>query len=786
MIEALAATAGGSANADASANLLRLVLEGLPFGALMIDRNLALQAANSEAARLLELDVANVAAGRSARELIAHLVARGDYGEGESATAADHLMTQIVTDGVKFTQKTPSGRLLGLACRAVDGAHMVTIEDLTEEDAEREALRRSALQIRNLLDSSPVAVGIVGSGGQLLYTNRRHDELYGVTKEQMPKNVRELYADPSQRDRLLEIFRREGELLNAEVQNRRPDGGTFWSLLSWKQTEYDGQPVLISWINDITVRKQAEAAVQDARRVAEQANRTKSDFLANMSHELRTPLNAIIGYSEILIEDANDRGDAPSVSDLQKIKGAGKHLLGIINDILDLSKIEAGRMDVYLEQVFLPRLIEDVSTIVEPLMAKNGNHLAIDCPPSIGSLRTDLTKLKQSLINLLSNGAKFTKQGEVKLTLTRLADPDCPDGVRFTVSDSGIGMTEEQIGRLFQAFAQADSSTTRHFGGTGLGLTITKHFCTMLGGTINVTSVPGKGSTFTIVLPDQTVHSAPSAGQTARKARQRPDNGNALTVLVVDDDPDVHDLLSAILTKEGYSVLFARDGLEALEQMRRTPIDVVTLDVMMPKMDGWSLLGVMKSDAALQHIPVIMLTIVDDRNLGYSLGASDYMTKPIDRGRLITVIEQFSHAQGDRVVLVVDDDPEIRTVVRRTVESTGLKVAEAVHGRAALDWLRDNPAPALILLDLMMTEVDGFEFLDRIREREDWTEIPIVVLTAKILTEDERKFLAERTMLILSKSAQPIGSLGRALAAIAERGATAAGWTAPEWNSPRG
>jgi PAS domain S-box-containing protein len=776
MSEASAATVGGAAPADASANLLRQVLEGLPFGALMIDRNLALQATNSEAARLLELQPAAVMPGWPAGELIAALVARGDYGEGERTTAANHLMRQIVTDGVRFTQKTPSGRLLGLSCKAVDGAHMVTIEDLTEEDAEREALRRSSQQMRNLLDSSPVAVGIVGSGGQLLYTNRRHDELYGVPREQMPKNVRELYADPSQRDRLLEIFRREGELLNAEVQNRRPDGGTFWSLLSWKQTEYDGQPVLISWINDITVRKQAEAAVQEARRAAEQANRTKSDFLANMSHELRTPLNAIIGYSEILIEDANDRGDAASIGDLQKIKAAGKHLLGIINDILDLSKIEAGRMDVYLEQVFLPRLIEDVSTIVEPLMAKNGNHLVIDCPPGIGSLRTDLTKLKQSLINLLSNAAKFTKQGDVKLTLARLAEPDCPDGVRFTVSDSGIGMTEEQIGRLFQAFAQADSSTTRHFGGTGLGLTITKHFCTMLGGTIKVTSVPGTGSTFAIVLPDQTVHSVPTVGQTARKAaRQRSDN--ALTVLVVDDDPDVHDLLSAILTKEGHNVQFARDGLEALELMRRTPIDVVTLDVMMPKMDGWSLLGVMKSDAALQHIPVIMLTIVDDRNLGYSLGASEYMTKPIDRGRLIAVIEQFSHAQGDRVVLVVDDDPEIRTVIRRTVESTGLKVAEAVHGRAALDWLRENPAPALILLDLMMAEVDGFEFLDHIRERDDWTEIPIVVLTAKVLTEDERRFLAERTMLILSKSAQPIGSLGRALAAIAERGAAAAGRT---------
>jgi PAS domain S-box-containing protein len=762
-----------SKNSDAPSMLLVRILESLPFGALVVDREFLLKASNAEAARLLEIDPADLAPGRAIRPLIGNLVARGDYGSGEAETATAHILAKISTSDSKFTQKTPSGLVLGLSCRAIDGERMITIEDLTEEDAEREALKQSAQQMRAVLDSSPVAVAIVGSGGQLLYTNHRHDELYGVPADQMPKNARDLYVDAAQRDRFLEIFHRDGELINAEMHNRRPDGGTFWSLLSWKRTEYDGQPVLISWIIDITARKRAEAAIQEARRVAEQANRTKSDFLANMSHELRTPLNAIIGYSEILIEDATDRGDEPSVGDLQKIKGAGKHLLGIINDILDLSKIEAGRMDVYLEQVFLPKLIEEVHTIVEPLMSKNGNRLIADCPADVGSLRTDLTKLKQSLINLLSNAAKFTKQGDVRLSLTRITDEDRPARIRFAVSDSGIGMTEEHIGRLFQAFTQADSSTTRHFGGTGLGLTITKHFCTMLGGTVEVSSKPGEGSTFTITLPDQTLHAAPAQSAAVRKAAKDRADG-AMTVLVVDDDPDVHDLLATILTKEGYNVLFARDGLEALDIMRRTPPDVVTLDVMMPKMDGWSLLGIMKSDAALHHIPVIMLTIVDDRNLGYSLGASEFMTKPIDRGRLIAVIEQFSRSEGDHVVLVVDDESEIRTVVRRTVESAGLKVAEAVHGRAALDWLRGNPAPALILLDLMMAEVDGFEFLDELRRADEWADIPVVVLTAKSLSDDERVFLAERTMLILSKSAQPIGTLGRALAAIAERGSVAA------------
>jgi signal transduction histidine kinase/CheY-like chemotaxis protein len=516
----------------------------------------------------------------------------------------------------------------------------------------------------------------------------------------------------------------------------------------------------------------AREEAEKARAAAEAASRTKSSFLANMSHELRTPLNAIIGYSEILVEDATDRGDDASIADLQKIQGAGKHLLGLINDILDLSKIEAGRMDIYLEQIFLSKLVDEVRTIVEPMVTKNDNRLTIVCPADLGTLRTDLTKLKQSLINLLSNAAKFTKQGEVRLAVSRAAGDGGGDRIRFAVSDTGIGMTEEQLGRLFQAFTQADSSTTRHFGGTGLGLTITKHFCTMLGGDVEVASRPGAGSTFTIVLPDQAARPG-HAPLAARHVASPALAGRAISVLVVDDDPAVHAVLSTTLAKEGYRLLHASDGAEALEVMRKSPPDVVTLDVMMPKIDGWSVLGIMKSEPALQHIPVIMLTIVDDRNLGYSLGASEFMTKPIDRSRLIALIQRFARAHGGKVVLIVDDDPDVRRVIRQTVEGVGLKAAEAIHGRAALDWLDNNPLPALILLDLMMPEMDGFEFLARMHEDADLFDVPVVVLTAKALTDEERIFLAERTILILSKNAQPIGSLGQALAAIAERGAVA-------------
>jgi CheY-like chemotaxis protein len=391
----------------------------------------------------------------------------------------------------------------------------------------------------------------------------------------------------------------------------------------------------------------------------------------------------------------------------------------------------------------------------------------IECPADIGSMRTDLTKLKQSLINLLSNAAKFTQNGRVTLALSRVQAGSGPARITFHVSDTGIGMNEEQLGRLFQAFTQADTSTTRHYGGTGLGLTITRHFANMLGGTIQVTSKAGEGSSFIMVLPDHPVQAPAATAEAVSVAAEG--NGSGLTVLVVDDDPTVHDLLAATLAKEGHRVLHARDGAEALDILRKTPPDIVTLDVMMPKVDGWSVLGVMKSDPALDHIPVIMITIVDDRNLGYSLGASEFMTKPIDRSRLLSLVQRFAGHEAQARVLIVDDDPDVRDVVRSTLENSGLKTFQAVNGRAAIDWLQSHPAPSLILLDLMMPEMDGFEFLNRIRDDDKLVDVPVVVLSAKELTAEERAFLAERTLLVLSKGAQPIGSLGSALSAIAKQ-----------------
>ncbi len=543
-----------------------------------------------------------------------------------------------------------------------------------------------------------------------------------------------------------------------------------WVRISERRT-HDGGTVAV--YSDITELKKRNIELEQAREQSEVANRTKSQFLANMSHELRTPLNAIIGYSEILQEESTDAGHDDFVPDLKKIEQAGRHLLRLINDILDLSKIEAGRMDVFIEEVELLPLLDEVRSIIEPLAEKNGNRLVLRCPESVGSMRTDRTKLKQSLLNLLSNSSKFTKDGQLSLVVERYETGDGPT-IRFAISDTGIGMTEEQLGRLFQAFSQADASTTKRYGGTGLGLAITRHFCVMLGGDVAVTSQPGEGSTFTITLPDRAAPMQPPEAEQFADPRIIAESAAAFNVLVVDDDAAAYDLIATSLRRAGYHPVHAKNGDEALEFARRIKPAAITLDVMMPQTDGWTVLTSLKADAELCEIPVVMVTMVADRGMGLSLGAAEFMTKPVDRTRLTAVLNGLLRRDGP--VLVVEDDAATRDMTRRTLEKMGLAVAEATNGRTALRWLSDHSPPAIVLLDLMMPEMDGFEFLDELRERADWLDIPVIVLTAKQLTTDERSRLTGRARQVVAKAGGNGGDLVTVIAdAVRRRPARAMG-----------
>jgi signal transduction histidine kinase/CheY-like chemotaxis protein len=508
------------------------------------------------------------------------------------------------------------------------------------------------------------------------------------------------------------------------------------------------------------------------------ATEAKSQFLANMSHELRTPLNAIIGYSEMVQEELEDANQTRFIPDLQKIHAAARHQLSLINDILDLSKIEAGKMTLFLEAFDIARMVQDVVTTIQPLVAKNNNRLVVECPETLGTMRADQTKVRQVLFNLLSNATKFTEQGQIRLEVRRTGSssangqedasaadtlvPAAAPGtapansrptVSFTVSDTGIGMNPEQVGRLFQAFVQAENSATRKHGGTGLGLAISKKFCQMMGGDLIAESELGKGSTFTVRLPLEVCESpavsraeAPgtSGASSAGSARSRSD------ILVIDDEPAARDLVQRVLTKEGYRVATAASGSEGLALARQLQPDAITLDVMMDGMDGWAVLSALKAEPLTANIPVVMLTVVDEKNLGFALGASDYLIKPIEWDRLIAVLEKSRRHHVGPQVLVIEDDPDTREMLRRAAEKQGFTVIEAQNGRVGLERVAAQ-VPGIILLDLLMPEMDGFTFMEQLRHRPDCRLVPVIVVTAKDLTADDRRRLNGHVIQIVQK-----------------------------------
>jgi signal transduction histidine kinase/DNA-binding response OmpR family regulator len=513
-------------------------------------------------------------------------------------------------------------------------------------------------------------------------------------------------------------------------------------------------------------------ALAVARDQALEASQAKSTFLANMSHELRTPLNAIIGYSEMLQEEVVEIGEEALASDLRKINTAGKHLLGLINDILDLSKIEAGKMELFLETFSVSELIHDVTTTIQPLVRQKHNQLVVQSDEHLGDMHADLTKLRQALFNLLSNASKFTEHGAITLKVTRQVERrhsatlrldgderrsgNTPrlsgDWVVFSVSDTGIGMTLDQVSKLFQAFTQADASTTRKYGGTGLGLAITKRFCQLMGGDIFVESEPNVGTTFTVYMPARVGQADGSQSRLPTLTSVAPFGATLNTVLVIDDDPTARELMKRYLDKEGFTVVLATNGVEGLQLAREVNPIAITLDVMMPGMDGWSVLSALKADPELREIPVIMLTFVDEKNKGFTLGATDYLTKPIDRERLLVMLNKHRCELEACTILVVEDDLTTRAMMKQLLERVGWTVCEAHNGRVGLEQV-ELQTPHLILLDLMMPEMDGFQFVTQLRQRETWRSIPVIVVTAKDLTPEDRFRLNGSVEQILMKGA---------------------------------
>jgi signal transduction histidine kinase/CheY-like chemotaxis protein len=567
----------------------------------------------------------------------------------------------------------------------------------------------------------------------------------GAAKRGEPDQVPDMQAEPSipaneimlqagYRARLLVPLMRFNEVMGALVVRRKAPGEFSKNTIDLLRT-FAAQSVLA--IQNARLFQE----IEEKGRQLELASQHKSQFVASMSHELRTPLNAIIGLTEMMVTNAARFGTEKAAEPLKRVHRAGQHLLGLINQVLDLSKIEAGKLELNPESVSLAPLIDEVVGTARQLAQQNKNNLVVEAQEKLGVLTVDPMRLRQILLNLLSNACKFTSQGEVKLRARKVTDGR--NWVEFAVADTGIGMTPEQQAKLFEEFTQADSSTARRYGGTGLGLAITRKLARMMGGDVTVTSEPGKGSVFTARLP-----AGPDPVAKAATNGSRPPGNDC--VLVVDDDATARELIAEQLKAEGFSVVTAAGGLEGLKLAKDLRPMVITLDVMMPDLDGWSVLAALRQDPDLAEIPVIMITILDEHRRGVALGAAGYLTKPIDRERLHRMVSRFRASARPTRVLLVDDDKDQRDRLRGWLDGEQWVVQETANGREALTRLQADK-PDVILLDLMMPEMDGFAVVAALQKEPRWRDIPVIVITARDLDAKDRERLNSGVKSVLVK-----------------------------------
>ncbi|HSE02130.1 MAG TPA: response regulator [Burkholderiales bacterium] len=648
-----------------------------------------------------------------------------------------------------------------IAAAAVEltGADQGTIYEYDEQA--REFLPRAAPGMDEehvaRLRSTPVRLG-EGAVGRAAVSGHSWEIPDVLAETDYDDRLREIAAQTGYRAILAAPMIREGRILGGLVM-RRKEPGAFGAARVGLLEAFAAQSTLA--LQNARLFREIEAKSREL----ELASHHKSQFLANMSHELRTPLNAIIGVTEMLQEDARDLKREDELEPLDRVLRAARHLLALINDILDLSKIEAGKMELHLESFGIAPLVKETVKTIEPLAVKGGNQIVVNCPADVGSIRADQTRVQQALLNLLSNATKFTERGKITVNVQR-SGAGGAEWITIAVADTGIGMTPEQLSRLFEEFVQADASTTRRYGGTGLGLAISRRFCQMMGGDITVTSEVGRGSTFVIGLPAEVAAAQPVP--VARRAAAAPaPSAAAPDVLVVDDDATVREMADRYLTREGFSVVTADGGKEGLRLARELHPAAVTLDVIMPDVDGWTVLAAIKGDPELTDIQVILMTIVDERNRGYSLGAADYMVKPVDRERLAAMLRRIVKP-GGRHVLVVDDDEFVRRGISQGLERDGWKPSEAENGRVGLACLAEA-IPDAIVLDLMMPEMDGFEFLEELRHNAEWRDIPVVVVTAKDLTEEDHRRLNGEVEGVLQKDAPTRDAMLREVSATLAR-----------------
>src|SRR5262249_30955084 len=555
-------------------------------------------------------------------------------------------------------------------------------------------------------------------------------------KEAQPTALQEIILRAGYRALLVIPLLSRDKVMGALVVRRKAPGSFPAPVLDLLQT-FAAQSVLA--IQNARLFQE----IEEKGRQLEMASQHKSHFVASMSHELRTPLNAIIGLTEMMVTNATRFGTEKAAEPLRRVHRAGTHLLGLINQVLDLSKIEAGKLELSPETVNLAPLLGDVIGTARQLAEQNKNRLILDAQENLGQLTVDPMRLRQILLNLLSNACKFTKQGEVKLRAKKVVDGR--NWIEIAVADTGIGMTPEQLARLFEEFTQADSATARRYGGTGLGLAITRKLARMMGGDVMATSELGKGSVFTVRLP---ANADPQGRRSTGLDDRR--SSTADCVLVIDDDATGRELVADHLKAEGFFVVTAAGGVDGVNLAKELRPTAITLDVIMHDLDGWSVLAALRQDPELAEIPVIMITIVDEHRCGVALGAAGYLTKPIDRERLRRLVSRFPAPVPPTRVLLVGDDAVQRERMCGWLEGPQWTVREAENGRDALNRIQESK-PDVILLDLMMPEMDGFAVVAALQKEAGWQDIPVIVITARDLDAKDRARLNSGRQSVLVK-----------------------------------
>jgi len=745
--------------------ILTATLENMDQGIAMFDAKHRMVAWNRLFAEGVRLPPEFFDGKKTYDDIIRHL-GPTEYGlttpeliEGYITRHREHVSS--LTQSHLNTHERPDGEIIDIRTSPMPGGGFVrTYTNVTELKQAERRLRESEVRLRTLLESSPLAVSLQTFGGKRLFVNQAFADLYGLPREDaLNENPRDYYVDPEDRVALVERLKEENRIPGVEIEFRRHDDSRFWAYMLWQRLTIDGEDSFVTWAHDVTERRRYQQELRDAKDSAEQASRAKSSFLATMSHEIRTPMNGVLGLLELLQQS---QLTAEQQEMAMVIGESASALLKIIDDILDFSKIEAGKLEV--EQVAMAplTLVEGVAETLAASARKKQLALVTFVDPTVPELVCgDPVRLRQILFNLIGNAIKFTKKGQVSIEVVRATDS--AHSLTFRVIDTGIGLTPEGKARLFQAFVQADDSTTRKFGGTGLGLSICKRLAENMGGDITVESEYGKGSVFSLTLPLPTVPADP----VERRAL------DGVSILVVEDDPTMRKVLARYLGAEGAETEWFESGEAALSRLRQgKKIDVLVADYKLPGIDGFALHQAMAESQKLAGIGAVLLTAYDDRGQrrrALEAGFKAYLTKPVRRAVLLRAIEialgraeseetaadetpvdpsapadrNLALAEG-RLILVAEDNPTNQMLIRRQLERLGYAADVVADGRQGIDAYA-SVNYGLVITDCHMPEMDGFELTQKIRDLEHLTgrkRVPIVALTANVLQGEAERCLA--------------------------------------------